>query len=93
MYTFYAPNAFTPDGNGNNETFLPQGHAVDYNKYYLSIYDRWGELIYKTDDYTQGWDGTVNGLLVQEDVYIWKVDLKDIYGISHHYIGRVTIIR
>ena len=93
VYTFFAPNAFTPDGDGINDVFSPQGHAIDEDEYTLYIFDRWGELIHETHDYYEGWNGTVNGTLVQIDVYVWKVDLKDIYGVNHKYTGRVSVIR
>ena len=93
VYTFFAPNSFTPDGDGVNDVFLPQGHAIDYDQYTLYIFDRWGELIYETDDYFKGWDGTINGIAVQIDTYVWKVNLRDIYGVGHDYIGRVSIVK
>ena len=93
VYTFYAPNAFTPNGNGRNDVFLPQGHAIDYSHYNLMIFDRWGKLIYETGDYFEGWDGTLNGSLVQIDTYVWKVKLKDIFGVNHNYIGRVSVVK
>jgi len=98
VYTFFAPNSFTPDGDGINDVFLPQGHAIDMNEYTLYIFDRWGELIFETNDYYEGWDGTLNGTPVQIDTYVWKVDLQDLFGanhkyIGHKYIGRVSVIR
>ncbi|MCO6499996.1 MAG: PKD domain-containing protein, partial [Vicingus serpentipes] len=93
VYTFYAPNAFTPDGDGVNDIFLPQGHAIDEDEYTLYIFDRWGELIHETHDYYEGWNGTYKGTPVQIDTYVWKVDLQDIYGANHKYIGRVNIVK
>ncbi|MCO6499965.1 MAG: PKD domain-containing protein [Vicingus serpentipes] len=93
VYTFYAPNAFTPDGDGVNDIFLPQGHAIDEDEYTLYIFDRWGELIHKTNDYYEGWNGTYKGTPVQVDTYVWKVNLQDIYGEKHEYIGRVSIVK
>ena len=93
VFTFFAPNAFTPDGDGVNEAFIPQGYAIDYDQYTLYIFDRWGELIYETNDYFAGWDGTYQGSLVETETYVWKVELKDIYGVDHQYIGRVSVIK
>jgi len=93
VYTFFAPNAFTPDGDGVNDIFLPQGHAIDLDEYNLMIFDRLGELIYETHNYFEGWDGTGNGTPVQVDAYVWKVDLQDIFGENHKYIGRVSVIK
>ena len=93
VYTFFAPNAFTPDGDGLNDVFLPQGHAIDLNEYNLMIFDRWGELLFETNDYFEGWNGIYEGLPVQVDTYVWKVTLQDIYGAGHKYTGRVSIVK
>jgi len=93
VYTFFAPNSFTPDGDGINEAFIPQGYAIDYDQYTLYIFDRWGELIRKINDYFAGWNGTYKGKLVETETYVWKVELKDIYGVDHQYIGRVSVIK
>lgn len=54
----YIPNAFSPNGDGLNSTFYPQGF-FDFTS--MEIYNRWGELMYYTEDLSQGWDGTFNG--------------------------------
>lgn len=94
-FTFYAPNCFTPNGNSLNDKFLPMGMGWDTNVFSLSIFDRWGEQIYSTNDFSAGWDGTYKskGEKVQDDIYVWKVHLKDIYHKQHDYIGHVSIIK
>lgn len=94
-YTFYAPNAFTPNGDGLNDVFMPKnmyGEAKDFEMY---IYDRWGNLIYKNTNLTKGWDGKVDGgnQLSQEDVYVWKVIIYDNLGFKHQYVGHISLIR
>lgn len=95
IYTFYAPNAFTPGDNGLNEVFLPVGEGWDKNGFDLWIFDRWGNMCYHTKDIYKGWDGRVkNGSEVaQIDVYVWKVSLKEISGRKHQYTGTVTIVK
>ena len=65
------------------------------NKYELSIFDRWGKLIFNTKDINKGWDGKVNSYenVAQIDVYIWKVKIKDVFNKNHDYMGTVTIIK
>jgi len=92
-YTFYAPNAFTPNSDGMNEFFRPTGTAWDLNTYNLWVFDRWGNQIFYTKDTTKGWDGTRHGNDVQEDVYVWKVELKDVFGIHHEYNGHISIVK
>ncbi|TND08309.1 MAG: Kelch repeat type 2-containing protein [Bacteroidetes bacterium] len=87
------PNAFTPNGNNLNEVFRPEGEAI--SDYHLSIFNRWGELIFETGDFAQGWNGFYKGRLVQEDVYVWIADYKTACegtGISRR-IGHVSVIR
>jgi gliding motility-associated-like protein len=95
-YTFYAPNAFTPfNHDGINDIFMVQGVGINPDDFEMSIYDRWGNMIYKTDDITKGWDGRANGgkNLAQIDVYVWKVNTTDYKGDAHQYIGTVTIVK
>ena len=95
-YTLYVPNAFTPLNNdGINDTFMPQGVGIDPNDFELSIFDRWGSLIYKTTDVNKGWDGRANGgdKIAQIDVYVWKIITKDFNGNEKEYIGHVTIVK
>lgn len=92
-FTFYAPNAFTPDGDGKNEMFLPLGVGWDNDSYTLYIFDRWGNQVFTSSDPASGWDGTRFGENVQQDTYVWKVELKDIYGRDRPYKGVVSLIR
>lgn len=95
ILVFYAPNAFTPNDNGNNDVFRVYGDGIDKSTFEMTIYNRWGELILKTKDYEGGWNGAKNntGELVQQDVYIWKVKFKDYEGKNRNYVGHVTIVK
>ena len=85
----WIPNAFTPNGDGLNDVFMPKGKCmISYTMY---IFDRWGSLIYSTND-SQPWNGRVHGNLVQEDTYIYMLVITDSYFKQHTYIGRVTVI-
>ncbi|MFH2094096.1 MAG: PKD domain-containing protein, partial [Bacteroidota bacterium] len=94
-YTFYAPNAFSPDGNGQNDRFFVTGHGIDEGEFLLIIYDRWGEEIYKSEDISEGWDGKAkNGNKeCKVGTYTWLAVFKDFQGIEHQETGMVTIIR
>ncbi len=92
-FTFFAPNCFTPNDNGLNDKFLPKGMGWKESTFKLAIYDRWGEQIYSTNDVLAGWDGTKGGEKVQDDVYVWKVHLKDIFNKEHNYVGHVSIVK
>jgi gliding motility-associated-like protein len=93
-FTFYIPNAFTPTRNdGHNDTFF--GKGVGIVDYHIWIFDRWGNQIFNTKDINEGWDGRANNGqdVAQQDVFVWKVELKDIFGRPHHYIGTVTLVK
>ena len=92
-FTFYIPNCITPNGDGTNDHF--QGRGVGIVDYDIWIFDRWGNMIFHgtyLDDY---WDGRANhgADVAQQDVYVWKVKLTDVFGKKHDYIGTVTIVK
>ncbi|HEY6162539.1 MAG TPA: PKD domain-containing protein [Bacteroidia bacterium] len=92
-FAFYIPNAFTPDGDGKNDVFNGKGEEI--TEFSMQIFDRWGELIYRTEDLDKGWDGTANGgsEIVQEGVYVYKIELRDFKNRQHFYDGSVTLIK
>ncbi len=93
-YTFYIPNAFTPNSDGTNETF--KGIGIGIKNYTIMIFDRWGEVIFQSDDMEHGWDGTFKGKggqVVQEGVYVWKVQLRDEKNNEHDLAGTVSVIK
>lgn len=90
-FRFYIPSAFTPDADGINEEFF--GSGIGIVKYNMQIWDRWGELIFESNDADFHWDGTYRGEQVQKGVYIYQFDLMDIKGEPHKYRGHVTLFR
>lgn len=92
---YYVPNCFTPDGNESNQTFTPVFHSgFDPSNYHLSIYNRWGELIFESLDAAFGWDGTYQGEIVQNGSYTWQIDFKlATNGGRRSLTGLVTLIR
>ena len=94
IWTFYIPNAFTPNSDGHNEGF--RGTGININTYNLWIFDRWGNMIFYSEDLDQYWDGKVqakSGEIVQEDVYVWKVKFRDVFGGRHEKAGTVTVVK
>ncbi len=94
-YTFFTPNTFTPDGNDLNDVFYPMSVGIDAANYHFWIYDRWGTLIWQTTTPGEGWNGkALNGNQVaQIDTYVWKIALKDIFGVKHSYIGSINLVK
>jgi gliding motility-associated-like protein len=93
-FLIYVPNAFTPDGDGVNDIFLPSVVGIDPLRYEFMIFNRWGELIFETSHKQIGWDGTHKGMTVKEDVYVWKIKLKEaLTGKERTYTGHVTLLK
>lgn len=76
---FYAPTAFTPDGDEHNQTWKFYVQGIDEYAFELIIFNRWGEIIWETHDPNSSWDGTYNGKKVPSGAYPWKASAKDTY--------------
>lgn len=77
---FFAPNAFTPDGNELNNLWKPEISGIDIYDFELFIYNRWGEVIWENHDPSQGWDGTYKGRLLPNNTYVWIATVKNPYN-------------
>jgi gliding motility-associated-like protein len=109
QFSFYAPTSFTPNGDGLNDCFRVCGNGISKSNFLLTIYDRWGELVFKTTDYypaascdacSEGsWDGTDMGSkkkgdkVLENGIYFWYCQFEDIYGIMHREQGHVNMVR
>jgi gliding motility-associated-like protein len=89
-FSIYVPNAFTPNGDLKNGIFQPKGIGI--GSYQLEIFDRWGELLFTSNEFLKGWDGTYKGRPCKMDTYIWKITLKDPAGKIRNYSGHVTLL-
>lgn len=94
-YSIYVPNTFTPNSDGINDVFLPKGVGIIERGYELLIFDRWGNLIFKTNDLNKGWDGKANDGkdIAQIDTYVWKLGFTDIFETKHFLVGHVNLIK
>ncbi|MBI1288177.1 MAG: PKD domain-containing protein [Flavobacteriales bacterium] len=91
LFTFYIPNTFTPNADGNNDTFYGDGEGI--KTYSVRITDRWGSLIFESNDKDFHWDGTFKGKQVEIGVYIYDFTIVDVYGETHFYRGGVKLMR
>ena len=91
---FYVPNAFTPDGDDFNNIFKPifsSGYSL--KNYSFMIFNRWGELIFETDQIGEGWDGTYRGHVCQDGVYTWKLKvMNSVTDRKEEHVGHVTLL-
>lgn len=90
-YDFYAPNSFTPNGDGVNDIFYVSTYGVEL--FEMNIFNRWGELMHTSQHVTEGWDGTYNNKLCPIGLYVWKVKIQDVLGQEHSYQGHINVIR
>lgn len=88
----YIPTAFTPNGDGLNDRFkiFPVGIT---NIRFFRIYNRWGQVVYSSENSAQGWDGTMNGIAQPAGTYTWVVAGKTINDVSVKKSGTVVLIR
>ncbi|MBU2018065.1 MAG: gliding motility-associated C-terminal domain-containing protein, partial [Bacteroidetes bacterium] len=76
--TVYIPNAFTPNGDSENQYFMPVlGGDIDFSTYKMQIFNRWGELLFESKDPNIGWDGTFKNKACKVGVYSYKVYFKN----------------
>ncbi|MES2284647.1 MAG: PKD domain-containing protein [Bacteroidota bacterium] len=90
---FYIPNAFSPNNDGMNDTFFPKGIFI--SKYEMTIFDRWGNSVFFSDDFYKPWDGKTNygTEIAQPDIYIYTIKGTDIYRKKHSYKGIITLVK
>lgn len=104
-FTFYAPNAFMPNRDGNNDYFYVTGNGIDPDEFHFSVYDRTGLKVFETNVFDpvnttrMAWDGTNNGNAVSGDpimapgLYVWFCRFIDLEGKPHQKSGTVMLLR
>lgn len=90
--TIFVPTAFTPNGDGLNETVYPISVGIRKINYF-SIYNRWGQLVFTTTQDRHGWDGRLSGRLQNSAVFVWMVSAEDYLGTPIFLKGTVALIR
>jgi len=87
----FVPDAFSPNGDGLNDTFKPSGSF--YDNFQLIIYNRWGQSIFQTSDAATGWDGTIQGTRAPEGQYVYKIVITDSTGKEFVKKGTLLLLR
>ncbi len=91
-FNVYIPSAVTINRDLLNDEFKPVGLGAT-KTYRMSIFNRWGEEIFFTNDPTQGWDGTYNNELVMQDTYTYLIEFTFIDGKTYQFKGTLTVLR
>jgi gliding motility-associated-like protein len=92
----YAPNIFTPDGDDYNDNWRVYISGVEIYDFHLSIFNRWGELVFESFDSEATWDGTYgnNGQVVMSGNYVWTIDTKDLQNDNRYeFSGSILIMK
>jgi len=90
----FIPNAFTPDGDGVNDTFLALYSGNDISHFTMDVYDRWGGRIFRSENILFGWDGKKNGKDCPGGVYVYKI-VFSVDGVpgNQERVGTVMLVR
>jgi gliding motility-associated-like protein len=90
----YAPNSFTPDGDEFNQTWQVYMTGIDFYDFELLIYNRWGELIWESNNIEIGWDGTYKNQICPTGIYLWTIKAKNMINDSKvTYKGHLTLLK
>lgn len=93
-FLLFVPNAFTPNGDEYNNFLQIYATGIDQYSFNMQIWNRWGELVWETNDITYFWDGTYNGQVVQDGTYTWKIVIKDPYTDERRdYVGHLNVLK
>lgn len=87
------PSGFTPNGDGINDLFQPLGSAIFSKSFDMSVWNRWGQEVYRSTDPTSGWDGYYKGQEAPTGVYAYLITYKNIFDESKMLKGNLTLIR
>lgn len=93
LFNLFVQNAFTPNGDGDNDFFMPKGLEVLDVTFQMSIYNAKGELVFETDNYNNPWDGLMKDGQMIQDTYVWIVVMKTPDGEEDIHRGTITLIK
>ncbi len=90
----YVPNSFTPDGDEFNQMWNVHIEGIDEQSFELKVYNRWGEIIWESNDIHMGWDGTYMGKIVPQGTYVWTIQAKDRNNdAKYNWNGHLNLLR
>jgi len=87
----FFPTAFSPNGDGNNEVYRAAGSSV--KQFRLAIYNRWGEKVFESNNFSDGWDGYYKGAQQPTGVYVYASTVTLLNNKTREYKGSITLIR
>ncbi len=91
IYSYYMPTGFSPNGDGNNDVLHVHGRGIDFIN--LKIFDRIGEKVFESTDINDGWDGTLHGLTMNDNVFEYVLEVNFCNGEIAREHGTLTLVR
>ena len=88
---YFVPTIFSPNGDGQNDEFKIYGKCITSIK--MKVYDRWGELVFQSDDQSYGWDGTYKGQMMNSASFVYLIDVTFVDERIEHVKGNVSLVR
>ncbi|TVR79462.1 MAG: hypothetical protein EA412_06585 [Chitinophagaceae bacterium] len=88
----FIPNTFTPDGNEINDILYVRSRKLESIDFFR-IFNRWGQLVFETNDINSGWDGRFNGVILNSDVFAYHLQARCFSGVTVTKYGNVTLLR
>jgi gliding motility-associated-like protein len=88
---FYIPSAFTPNNDGTNDVFKPTTNSV--SEYRMQLFNRWGQLIFQTNNTLEGWNGKFHNIVQPNGVYVYVINYKNDQGKKHVLKGSFLLIQ
>jgi gliding motility-associated-like protein len=86
----FVPEAFSPNSDGNNDNVYVRGSIKEFS---FSVFNRWGEVVFKTENQNTGWDGTYKGKELNAGVYVFFLSGQDLLGNSFNKKGNITLVK
>nr|MBP6731946.1 gliding motility-associated C-terminal domain-containing protein [Chitinophagales bacterium] len=87
----YIPNSFSPNGDGNNDVFQIYGAGIKVVD--LKVFNRWGEMVYQSNNQFGGWDGTYRGVMQNPGVFVYEAGITYLNDKTDKVVGSITLIR
>jgi len=89
----YVPNVFSPNGDGENDSFHVCGSTECVTNYLLEIYNRWGDRVFHSTDAAEGWNGEYKGKKMDDGVFVYSLIYGDYNSVEHKLKGNITLLR
>jgi gliding motility-associated-like protein len=90
-YRFFIPNTFTPNNDGLNDVFRPLLDGVV--SFEMQIFNRWGQLVFQSNNTEYGWDGTFNNDKAQLGVYAYRIVVRNVFRKTFTFTGHLNLLR